>query len=522
MVNAAEAVPTNETFPVTESNLAPVQEVVGQKSAIIPVEGLIDDGLFQSIKRRSRLAIAEGAEYLIYRVETYGGLVKSADDISKYLLTIGDDVHTVAYVTTEAISAGAWISVSCKDIYMLENIAKIGDCAPVTMGGQIEGVEREKAESFIRAAFRTAAEANGYPSALLEGMVTKRIEVYRVKALETGKYRFFKGDELPDDPNLFDLDGKKMLYSSEELVTLTASEAEQYGVSRGTVEGLDDVLEDLEQRYEVEIAAGPKVYETLWSEQMVRWVNSPAVMGVLIMLAFLGLYVELNTPGLGLPGLLAVVCVVIIIASKYLVFMANWVEIAIFVMGIILLLIELFVLPGFGIAGLSGIVCIILGFLGMLIRNKPNEIPWPNTEIDMNLLTANLVAVAGGFVGFLVLAALLAKYMPKIGMFSGLVLAPQGGTTGAGNNSTVKTSVDRTADGREGEDSTQERQPGLHNLGKGSRGKALGPLRPAGKAEFDERVFDVVARGEFIDADAEVEVFEIHGNRVVVTKCEEG
>jgi membrane-bound serine protease (ClpP class) len=166
---------------------------------------MIDNGLFESIKRRTQIALDEGAEYLIYEIQTYGGLVNAADEICKYLiLDVGKKAHTVAYITTEAISAGAMISVSCQDIIMLENTT-IGDCAPMVLipSQKLEGVEREKAESFIRGTFDRAANANGYPRALLRAMVTMQIEVYRVTNKATGEYEFFESVHLPKDPNRY-------------------------------------------------------------------------------------------------------------------------------------------------------------------------------------------------------------------------------------------------------------------------------------------------------------------------------
>ena len=189
-----------------------VAESPSVKAAVIVCKGMIDDGLFESIKRRTQIARGEGAEYLIYEIQTYGGLVQAADDISKYLiLEVGKEAHTVAYITTEAISAGAMISVSCQDIIMLENTT-IGDCAPIVLvpSQKLEGVEREKAESFIRGIFDRAANANGYPRALLRAMVTMQIEVYRVKNIKTGEDEFFETDELPEDANEYDIGGKKL------------------------------------------------------------------------------------------------------------------------------------------------------------------------------------------------------------------------------------------------------------------------------------------------------------------------
>ena len=140
--------------------------------AILTCHEMIDDGLYQSIIRRSREAIGRGADYLILDVQTYGGLVKSADDISKYLiLELGDKVHTVAYVSTEAISAGSMISVSCKDIIMRKNTT-IGCSAPIVMGSSEMGeAEREKTESFVRATFSRAAQANPSKSDLVTSLI---------------------------------------------------------------------------------------------------------------------------------------------------------------------------------------------------------------------------------------------------------------------------------------------------------------------------------------------------------------
>ncbi len=402
-------------------------------------------------------------------------------------------------MTTEAISAGAMISVACKDIIMLENTT-IGDCAPIAIGAKLEGVEREKTESFTRAAFTRAAEANGYPAALLKAMVSRQLEIFRVKNLKTGKDEFFETVFLPKDPNAYDIDNKQLIVKDDELLTLTAKQAEEYGVARTQVTGLDGVLAFLSRRDGVEFSDEILDLETNWSEEMVRLINSPAVMGVLVLLAMLGVYVELNTPGLGLPGLLAVICVVIIVGSKYLVGMANWVEIAVFCAGIVLLLLEIFVIPGFGIAGMTGIICIITGGFGMLIRNPPDKLPWPQTEIDWSLLSNSLMGLMFSFTAFVVLAWLLTKFLPKIGFLNGLMLTP----AMAGKNMEMKVAMTAPPESR-----------GV-SVKIGDTGKVTSPLRPVGSARFGDAVVDVVAQGEMIETETEVEIVEIHGNRVVV------
>jgi membrane-bound serine protease (ClpP class) len=486
-----------------EFSIAPA-ETQGTKAAVIICEGMIDNGLYKSIQRRTQKALDEGAEYLIFEISTYGGILKSADDISKYfILDIGKKVHTVAYITTEAISAGAMISVSCQDIIMRENTT-IGDCAPIVLGGKLEGVEREKAESFTRAAFMRAAEANSYPAALLKAMVTMQIKVYRVKDLQTGKYEFFESDQLPKDPNKYDLDNQELIVKDDELLTLTASEALEYGVARAVVKDRAEILEFLGKRDGISFASKLMVLETNWSEEMVRWINSPAVMAVLVMLAMLGVYIEFNTPGVGLPGLAAVICFTIIIGSKYLIGLANWVEVALFVLGILLLLIEFLVLPGFGIAGFAGIICIFAGLFGMLIKNPPDKLPWPQDAIAWSDFTWGIVGLSLGFAGSIILVWLLSKYIPRIQFLSGLILAP---------------AVPRQS-GEIPLSMTTPPESKTLSVKMGDSGEVVSKLRPTGKAKFGDAIVDVVAEADFLDKGTKVEIIEIHGNRVIVKKAE--
>lgn len=478
-------------------------EKPGAKAAVIVCKGMIDDGLYKSIQRRTELALDGGANYLIYQIETYGGFVESGDNIAKYFIfEAADDAHTVAYVTSEAISAGAMIAVSCQDIIMLENTT-IGDCAPIELGGKLEGIEREKVESFIRAAFSRAAEANNYPKPLLKAMVTMQTEVYRVTNFETGEYEFYEADYLPKDPNKYDLENKQLIVKNDELLTLTASEAEEYGIARAKVEGLDGVLEFLARRDDVEFVGQPMLLETSWSEEMVRWLNSPAVMGILLTVALLGVYVELNTPGIGLAGLIAAICFIVIVGSKYLVDMANWVEVALFVAGILLLFVEVLLIPGFGIAGLTGIVCILTGLFGMLVKNPPDTIPWPEGPESWYFFVHGIWAVALGFTGFVVLACIATKYLPKLSFLSGLVLSP----TAAKEGTEVEVSMTAPPEGE-----------GL-SVRCGQVGEVTNKLRPAGKARFGRAVVDVVAEGDFLDSGTAVEIIEIRGNRVIVKKA---
>ena len=205
---------------------------------------------------------------------------------------------------------------------------------------------------------------------------------------------------------------------------------------------------------------------------------------------------------MGLPGLVAVICVVIIVGSKYLIGLANWVEMALFVVGVLLLLIELLVLPGFGIAGISGIICIFAGLFGMLVKNPPDKIPWPQTEFDWQLFANGVLGLAIGFVGFVILAWLLSKYLPRLNFLSGLMLVPAAAKRGD-EMEVIMTAPSEAA---------------VPSVNVGDVGKVVSTLRPTGKVKFGAAIVDCVAEAEFLDKGSEVEIIEIHGNRVVVKR----
>jgi membrane-bound serine protease (ClpP class) len=385
------------------------------------------------------------------------------------------------------------VAVACQDILMRENTT-IGCSAPITMGDKLEGAEREKIESFLRAAFSRAAQANGYPEALLKAMVSSQIEVYQVLNKKTSQYEYFEKEFLPKDEKTYDLAGRQLVDKEGELLTLTDKKALEYGIARAVVQDLDAALEFLEKRDNVRFDRPVVKMETNWSEEMVRWLNSPVVAGILVMGILLGIYVELNTPGIGLPSLLAIVCLVILVGSKYLIGLANWVEMAILLIGLILLAVELFVLPGFGIAGITGILCIMASLFGMLIKNPPGKVPWPETQLDWQLFDNGILAVFLGAAGFVILAWLFSKYLPKIPVAKKLILA-----------SPVET--DAVQYGMASEKPLVE---------IAQKGITLGQLRPCGVAQFGRERVNVISRGEFIDENKEIIVESIEGNNIVV------
>lgn len=468
------------------------------KVAVIICKDMVDEGMYISIKRRTEQAISEGATYIIYEIDTFGGALNSAISIWDYFMhDVSKRAHTVAYVPTKAISAGALISVACNDIIMKES-TQIGDCAPIIMGGKLEGVEREKAESPTRSYFEAAAKANGYPVALCRAMVTLNIAVYKIKNLQTDRYEYFEDDQLPKDDGTYDLEGKTIVVKSDQLLTWDAEKAVEHGLARSVVNSRDEAIAFLAKRDQITFDDNIVVYETTWSEEMVRWLTSPTVAGILLTVGLLGIYAELNSPGLGIPGAIAVIAFAALFGSKYMINLANWWEILLFIIGFLLLTVEIFLIPGFGIAGFSGIVLIFFSLIAMMVANPSDQLPIPQEQWDWNILQDNFNSLLLSIVGFIIGASIISRYMYKIPMANKMVLNAPGQSESVGVTMTP----------------VVEDEPVEVSLNE--EGVSLTQLRPAGRAKFGEKKCDVVSRGEMIEQNMPVRVIEIEGNRIVV------
>jgi len=521
-------------------SLTSSQEQV-KRVAWISATGMVDEGLFRSIQRRTREALAYSPSLIVYEIDTYGGLLEPAFEIVDYLMSI-TEVKTVAYVPQTAISAGALMALAPDELVMGPN-AKIGDCEPIIVTG--EGIETagEKIQSPIRTYMRNMAKRNGYPMTLAEAMVTKDMEVLEVVVEEqreatieelsglsedekkqvrtvhyqdeeaTRLYTITEFEALPNeekdkakslkitwtvkkyidardfehwsDEEKKGVQQKKVVVKEGKLLTIYTDEAREYGFARHMVRSRDELLAAYDLKY-----AQVMELEVNWSEHMVRFLDKIAPL--LLIVGLIALYVEFKVPGFGLPGTVAIICFALLFLGKYMVGLAQHTSILIFLMGVVLLAIELFVIPGFGVVGATGIALIILG---LFFAFQPYFIPRTPGEIDLTF--KNVFKVGGAIIGSLVAMVLLARILPKVPVLGRIILAA---ADSSGMLRATATS-------------------GLEEVDLvGLEGEVLKILRPAGKAAFGERVLDVVAEGGFIEAGARIRVVRVEGNRIIVRK----
>jgi len=436
---------------------------------VVPIKGMIERGLVYVVRRAVAQAKTDGAGAIVLDMDTPGGRLDATEEIINTITDV--DATTYTFVNPNAISAGAITAFATDHIYMAPG-GRIGDAMPIMMsplpmGGPQEMPEglKEKAVSPTVALIRSAAQRKGHDPKLAEAMVRPEVE-YKA--------------------------GDKLICPSGQLLTLTARDAAQpVGedkrplLSRGIVKNMDELLEAIGR------SRNPVVYIAVRPEERIaRFIEGFPVSGLLLALGLLCLYIEFKTPGFGVPGIAGIVLLSVWFWGHHIAGLAGVVEIVVFVLGVVLLFVELFITPGFGALGVSGITLMATSLLMAMVEHYPGT-PWfrlPKLHIQDSIENLGLALILTFAAG-----AALARFLPRTSVFHKLMLAA---SVGANDG--------YTASQKENEDLV------------GLRGVAAGPLHPAGIGMFGDRRLNVVARGSFIDSGAQIIVAEVHGNRIVV------
>ncbi|MCD7710090.1 MAG: nodulation protein NfeD [Porphyromonadaceae bacterium] len=406
-----------------------------------------------------------GATAIVLRLNTYGGAVVYADSIRTLILNSSLPVY--AFVDNNAASAGALIAIACDSIYMREG-ARMGAATVVDQTG---GALPDKYQSYMRATIRATAEAQG------------RDTVYTADGLPEVRWRRnpliaeAMVDERLSVPGLCD---------STKVLTFTAREALQWNYCEAMVEGIDEIITSRLGYSSYEVAR----YEPSFYDEVVGFLQNPIVQGVLIMLIIGGIYFEMQTPGVGLPLAVSIIAAVLYFVPLYLSGLAASWEILLFVLGIILLVLEVLVIPGFGIAGILGLIFFFSGLLLALLDNVNLNFSW----ISLNSLTQGILVIFCGFLGAVVLSLLLMKRIGHKGLFYRVALH-----------------ADQNIE--EGYVAVPENLASL----VGREGVTATVMRPSGKVRIDEEDYDAIAyRGSYLEADTPVRVVKVENMQLYI------
>jgi membrane-bound serine protease (ClpP class) len=460
-----------------------IAQVSARKIYVVPVSGTVDPGMAAFIKRALGVPTDDPDPYFVFEMDTFGGRVDSALQIVDTLLSAPEG-KTVAYVKNKAISAGALIALACSRLVMRNNTT-IGDCAPITYSSEGPKVLGEKFQSPLRAKFRALAKRNGYPETLAESMVTAEMVVYAVEMEGKTLYMDSQAFEDLSQEEKERILSKKTIVGKGELLTMDDTEALELGFSRMSVDNMDEML----RRMEIENYKLIRI-EEIWSETLVRYIG--VITPILLLIGLAALYMEISAPGFGAPGIIGITCLALVFLNQYLVGLADYTELLLLILGIILLGFELFVIPGFGIAGIAGLLFIAAG---ALLALQDFVIPDPSLPWQGEILLKNILHVLGAFFMAIIVALFVLRYiMPKLSVV----------VEGPYLNTTLK---DSHADSIEAEKAKV-----------GDIGVTMTFLRPSGKVKIKDEVFDGITQGEFMEKGTPVKISEIKGNRIIVSR----
>lgn len=400
-----------------------------------------------------------GADAILLHMNTYGGLVDAADSMRTAILY--SPVPVYVFIDNNAASAGALISIACEKIFMRKG-ANIGAATVVNQTG---AAMPDKYQSYMRSMIRSTAEAHGKDT-IIQGNDT----TYKWKRDPLIAEAMV--DERVVVPNLID---------TGKVLTFTAEEAMQWGYCDGIAETPDEVITKYLGYNEYEL----KKYEPSWYDDLKGFLMNPMLQSILIIIIIGGIYFEMQTPGLGFPSAAAILAAILYFAPLYLDGLAqNW-EILVFVIGLLLIAAEVFVIPGFGIAGVSGIIFLITGLTLSLLNNTDFNFEGVSTK---EIGEASLTVLMGLGLGFVLMIWLSNKIGNK-GMFRKVALH------------------------KDLEDSHSS--PSLTPL-IGKEGTAFTVLRPSGKVMIDGELYDGVSDLGFIEKGTRVKVVRFENAQVYV------
>jgi membrane-bound ClpP family serine protease len=456
----------------------------------IEVNGKMTSGLRETIERRVRRAVSNGANLIVLQLECGDGDFQVASDLGEFLRTLMDDknefpVMTVAYVTDRARDNAAFLAFACTEVVM-DKRATLGNFGPVVQ-------QRPQYQGAILAQLEDLLRKQGYDALLARGMLKPEAVLHRVHS-QRGQmeHRLMEDAELKKDK----ADAKRwaddgLIKPAHEYLSMNARLAEELGIARQVVEGPPgEAIKAIANHYGTDKvhSAGPD-----WLDELAAFLRHPVVSVFLVMIGVAGLILELKMPGVSLPGIVAALCFVLYFWAHSQLQGNLWMlAVLLFVLGLILIGLEVFLVPGLGITGISGIILVVVSLaLATLVKKPETTREWLDFGATLSTLGMSLL-------GAIALALVLAWYLPHIPYVNRLILVPPEPETEA----------------------MELEAAGVGAVGYvsllGAIGEAATTLRPAGKARFGDAYVDVVAEGSYVPAGSRVQVIEIEGNRIVV------
>ncbi len=464
-------------------------------AVIIPIHGPIHSLLGEFFQRRMNEVEGERSQTVIFEIDSPGGDLFTALEMIKRVEDLKPNIRTVAFIPREGLSAAAIFALACDTIFIGEE-ARFGDAGPLVIGEDAafrHAPEKIRAELVTRV--RILADRHARPAALAEAMVDHESVVFEALETATGKKRYFTEAEWESFAEKEQWERGLPVHESRKGVFLevTGKRAVALGLAESQANDLTQLKGALKLNQVVRL-------EHTWVDTLVMILSSPFITGLLIIFGIAGLLLELSAPGFGIGGVTSLVCFGLFFWSRFLGGTSGWLEVCLLILGAVLVACEIFVLPGFGVAGIMGIGLILLSILMAMRENL-----LPQSAYDLRELGQQALTLSACVVTLLVIAMLSGRHLVNLPMIRRLTLAPPHYAEVADS---VPTALSETV--------PHPQRRTIEDLKIGEIGRADSPLRPGGRARFDDLVVDVLTEGDFLDRGTPVQVISRSGYRVVV------
>jgi membrane-bound serine protease (ClpP class) len=469
----------------------------GQKVRMIEVSGVVSVSMRDFVLRELRNAQADQVNLLVLDIDSPGGDKSIAEEIALRLAEINpEEMNTVAWISRGAWSGGALIAFGCAQIYMHPDaqIGDIGVIAQTAPGGAFERAPEKIISPFLEFATSLARRRNRAP-ALLQAMIDRDLEVFEVTNRKDGRVTWMSEPELQSQPDEWTKGPMVPETRRGLLLTLRGERAHQLQL---TERPCNDLAE-LQTRLGLSADVLLKPVKKSWVDNLVSFLNSSFGAFLLVAFGLLCVYIEAHVPS-GMFAIPAVLCAALFFWSRFLGGTAGSLELVLFLLGIGLLALEIFLIPGFGVFGVSGILLTIAS----LVMASHTFSGITATQSFEKMVTS-LTSIGAAMITVLAVAVFLSRFLPSIPWVNRLILTPPGYAS-EGDGPTLHPSLYMV-----------QQTNSLVNVGQ--TGVCSSALRPAGKVNFGDRFLDVVSDGAYIDAGTTVEVIHVTGNRIVVRSC---
>jgi membrane-bound serine protease (ClpP class) len=482
-----EKVAQETSSPSAESNrsadvdLTKSSDPTKRVAYVIPIRDQIGAPILDILRRGMKTALEENASIVILDVNTPGGVLGVTLEIMEEIIDTLErfDGTIITYVNREAISAGAYIAIATNEIAFAP-MSQIGAAEAVSGGGgNIDSSMKRKINSYLKAKIRNYSGKGRYRAKVMAAM------------MDANETLLVEGEPLlTEDGTRIQKEGELLTITGEEACKLYGNPPEPL-LGIGVYQSVEELLDERWGKGNYHL----QKMEINWAEKTGLWLNGIAP--ILLGLGMVSLFIEFKTPGFGIFGVAGLILLLVFFGSKYVAGLAGQEELLVFLLGLCLVVVEVFLVPGFLVPGILGMLMMIGSIFWAMVDVWPNsDFVWsPESFRDPAVEFMQAIALA------LVVCFVLVRILPKTPFWNWMVLS-------------------ETVGGPRGSGGLESESTRYSDVASGSRGLTVSELYPTGHVIIDDVRFEARSKLGKIQRGEKIRVVEKNGLELIVERVE--